>query len=234
MIADINDWREPPKLELVAGNAMLMDCDPEPPEAQALWRAAKRAGIAERLYEADRRLEGYAWYGALERIAGGQTEITVDGRTVPLDKYPEPDRAGGAETPRPEAVRMNLAVKSGEGPVRALALGADLAFAGEAWTWVGDVLPLVTVDNDIDPCELARLLYAAYFSTSDDADADSWERQRTDFDREAHHAATALLVSDSAARCASIADVVERELLWLIPHDADISVRNHRPAPDFL
>ena len=60
---------------------------------------------------------------------------------------------------------------------------------------------------------------ASFFSPSDDADADSWERQRDVFDQEALHIATKLLVSDDEARRTSIADAVARELFWLIPRD---------------
>ena len=56
-IADIDDWREPPKPAPAGPDALVMACDPDPPEAQALWRAAERAGVAERLFEADKRLE---------------------------------------------------------------------------------------------------------------------------------------------------------------------------------
>ena len=64
----------------------------------------------------------------------------------------------------------------------------------------------------------------------DDADADSWERQRTDFEQEALHLATRLLCSDDQARITTIADAVARELFWLIPHDrgAEISVRDRK------
>ncbi|MCY4598315.1 MAG: hypothetical protein OXF27_00120, partial [Acidobacteria bacterium] len=76
----------------------------------------------------------------------------------------------------------------------------------------------------------ADLLRAAFFCPSDDADADSWERQRDEFEREALHLATRLLVSDDEARRASIADAVARDLFWLIPHErgVDIAVRNRR------
>ena len=89
-LADIEDWREPPKREPVGPDALLMACDPEPPEAQALWRAAERNGIAGRLFEPDRRLEGYAWYDAIERIIHIHTEATVDRRPYALDAYPVP------------------------------------------------------------------------------------------------------------------------------------------------
>ena len=232
-LADVDDWREPPKREPVGPDALLMACDPEPPEAQALWRAAERGGIAGRLFEPDRRLEGYAWYDAVERIVHVHTEAIVGRRPYALDKYPVPERTGAPEAPlaqRPDSIRMSLTVRPGRGVGRILDLDADVAFAGDAWSWVGDALPLVTAASDIEPFQLMELLRTAFFSASDDADADSWERQRDVFEQEALHIATRLLVSDDAARRSSIADAVTRELFWLIPHDrgAEISVRDRK------
>ena len=232
-LADVDDWREPPKRESVGPDALLMACDPEPPEAQALWRAAERGGIAGRLFEPDRRLEGYAWYDAIERIVHIHTEASVGRRPYALDSYPVPERTGAPGAPlaqRPDSIRMSLTVRPGRGVGRILDLDADVAFAGDAWSWVGDALPLVAAGSDIEPWQLAQLMRAGFFSASDDADADSWERQRDVFEQEALHIATRLLVSDDAARRSSIADAVTRELFWLIPHDrgAEISVRDRK------
>ena len=232
-VADIDHWREAPKLRLVGTDALIVACDPEPPEAQALWRAAQRNGVARPLFEPDRRLEGYGWYDALPRIAGIRTEVTADGRTRALDDWPAPARPGAPAAPptqRPESIRIRADVRGIKAARRTLDLPADLAFAGEAWTRVGDALPLVTATSAVKPRKLADLLYDAFFCPSDDADADSWERQRADFEAEALHVATRLLVSDDEARLRSIADAVERELFWLIPRErgADIAVRNGR------
>ena len=232
-LADVDDWREPPKRQPVGADALLMTCDPEPPEAQALWRAAERGGIAGRLFEPDRRLQGYAWYDAIARVAAIHIEVTTDGRTCALDDYAPAGGVHRREQPvqqRPEAIRIGLAVTPREGPRRILDLDADLAFAGEAWCWAADALPLVTPDSDLEPWQLAQLTRAGFFSASDDTDADSWETQRNAFKTEALHAATKLLVSDDEARRTSIADAVARDLFWLIPHDrgAEISVRDRK------
>ena len=232
-LADLDDWRESPKPAPVGPDALVMEHDPEPPEAQAFARAAKRGGIEQRLFEPDRRLEGYGWYDAIPRIVDIRTEMSADGRNVALDDYPRPGRTGAPQAPlaqRPDAIRMSLAIQPSQGSGRMLDLDADLAFAGEAWSWIGDALPLVTAASAIEPCELAELMRAAFFSPSDDAGADSWERQRDVFDQEALHIATRLLVSDDEARRASIADAVSRELFWLIPHDraVDIAVRDRK------
>ena len=209
-----------------------MDCDADPPEAQALWCAAERNGIAPRLFEPDRRLEGYDWYDVLDRATGIAVEVTLDGTRHTLDDVPLPERTGpiaAALPPRPEAVRIQLAVRAVEGPADTLALPADLAFAGEAWSWLHDALPLVVEDSALQPHELAALLRNAFFSPSDDVEADSWETQRDRFDADALHLATRLLLSDDEACRQSIAEAVRHELMWFVPGDRAVDIRIRRP-----
>ena len=232
-VANVDDWRDPPKLAPVGQDALVMVCDPEPPEAQALWRAAEREGVAHRLFETERRLEGYGWYGALDRATGIAVEVTLDGKRHALDDAPLPERTGltAAELPpRPEAVRIELAVWAADGPADTLRLPADLAFAGEAWSWLQDALPLVTADSALQPHELAALLRStAFFSPSDDAGADSYETQRDRFDEDALHLATRLLLSDDDACRQSIAEAVRRDLMWCVPGDRAVDIRIRRP-----
>ncbi len=232
-IADVDDWREPPKPAPAGRDALAMACDPDPPEAQALWRAAERAGMAERLFEADIRLEGYGWYDRLDRVTGIDTQVTTaDGKAWPLHEYPVPERTGAAAAPlatRPAAIRMALAIETAGGSGRTLDLSADLAFAGEAWSWVCDALPLVTAVSTLEPHRLAELLHAAFFSPSDDADADSPETQAVRFDEEALHIATRLLCSEDSALELSIAETVRRELFWLVPNNRTVEISITRP-----
>ena len=231
-IADIDDWREPPKPAPAGRDALVMACDPEPPEAQALCRAAERAGVADRLFETDKRLEGYGWYDRLDRVTGVDTEITADGKTWPLHDFPVPERTGAPAAllpTRPAEIRMALAVKTAGGRGRTLDLPADLAFAGEAWNWVAEALPLVTADSTLEPHRLAELLRFAFFSASDDADADSRETQAMRFDEEALHIATRLLCSEDSALEISIAETVRRELFWLVPHNRTVEISITRP-----
>ena len=210
-----------------------LDCDPEPPEAQALWRAAERAGLAERFFEADRRLEGYEWYDRLDRVTGIDTEVTDDdGRAWPLRDFPAPgqkDAAGTPLPPRPAAVRTALSVTTPDDRTRTLHLPADLAFAGEAWSWVGDALPLVTRDSALEPHQLAELLRRGYFAASDDADADSWSTQAHRFDEDALHIATRLLHSEDSALELSITETVRREILHLVPKGRKVEISILRP-----
>ena len=83
------------------------------------------------MFEADRRLEGYGWYDALDRITGIAIEVTLDATPYALDDAPLPERTGPTATalpPRPEAVRIELAVRAAVGPANTLRLPADLAF----------------------------------------------------------------------------------------------------------
>ena len=112
---------------------------------------------------------------------------------------------------------------------RTLEIPADLAFAGEAWNWVGEALPLVTADSTLEPHRLAELLRFAFFSASDDADADSSETQAMRFDEEALQIATRLLCSEDSALEISIAETVRRELFWLVPHNRTVEISITRP-----
>ena len=231
-VADCNDWREPGKLADVGRDALVMDCDPEPPEAQALWRAADRAGIVSRLVEADRRLEGYGWYDALDRVTEIAVRVAAGDEWVALDRYPLPETSrspAAAEADRPAGIRIELTVRPAAGRCRTIDIPADLAFAGEAWCDIDDALPLVTANSALQPHELAALLRAGFFSPSDDIEADSWETQRDRFDEDALHLATRLLLSDDEACRQSIANAVRRELMWLAPGDRPVDIRIRRP-----
>ena len=235
-VADCNDWREPGKLADVgpdsSGDALVMDCDPEPPQAQALWRTAERNGVASRLVEADRRLEGYGWYDALDRVTEIAVRVAAGDDWMALEAYPlpEPSRAPAAPLPaRPAAIRIGLAVRPASGPASTLDVPADLVFAGEAWSWIDEAMPLVTEDNALQPHQLATLLIAGFFSPSDDADSDSWETQRNRFEEDALHLATRLLLSDDEACRASIAEAVRRELIWFCPQGRTVEISVCRP-----
>ena len=153
----------------------------------------------------------------------------MDGAVRSLDSFV--DKENGGEPERPEDIMMHLNVlhppKSPRHCFRkcdTIAVPADLAFAGEAWSSVYDALPLVTADSDIAPEELARLLRAGFFSPSDDVEADSWETQLTRFEEDALHMSLKLLCSVEEARQRTIADAVWREIFWLMPRDRTVTI----------
>ena len=231
-MAEADYWRESAKPAEAGGGALVMHCDPEPPEAHALWRAAERDGIASRLFEADRRLEGYGWYDGLDRATAVSILASGDGEWLSIEDWPRPERARPGATPlpsRPAAIRIELTVRPAAGRCRTIGIPADAAFAGEAWSHIDDALPMVAQDSALQPHELAALLRAAFFSPSDDVEADSWETQKDRFDEDALHLATRLLLSDDDACRQSIAEAVRRELMWFVPGDRAVDIRIRRP-----
>ena len=260
-IADTNYWDErsaftavgtgapgsSPGQDVVMENMVIQDvvmqAEPEPPEAQALHRALNRALVrtngrtglqhgaepALRLFAPEPRYEGYPWYDALPRVSAVETRVTVDGVVRPLESFREHENSGGSE--RPEAIAMHLNVVHPPTSPRhcfhkcdTIIVAADLAFAGEAWSPLHDALPLVTADSEIAPEDLAQLLGVAFFSPDDDAGADSWDTQQTRFEEEALHMALKLLCSADEARKRSIADAVWREILWLMPRGRAVTI----------
>ena len=233
-IADIDDWRDTPNPGPVRPATLVMAVDTETQDQQCLWRAAERAGIAGRLFEADRRLQGYDWYDALARVDCVRIDVTGGGVTHPLDALrggsepcaDVPTAPGLPDTlARPDAIHMHLNIVHGDGPPEAIAVPADVAFIGEEGTWVEDAHPLVTRDSDLQPAGLCQLLQAAYFSASDDPDADSHETQRRRFREDATHLAIKLLASEEEARRHTIAEAVWREILWVMPRDREVSIK---------
>ena len=91
----------------MGSGALVMQADPEPPEAQALHRALGLAGFqggSERtlkLFAPEPRFEGYPWYDALARVTGIETRVTVDGAVRSLDYFTSGRTAASRNGPRP-------------------------------------------------------------------------------------------------------------------------------------
>ncbi len=242
-IADSNDWRDSPKAEPVRPSTIVVTPDLEPQDEQALWRAAERAGICHRLFEPDRRYEGYSWYDSLARAREVDFSVTRDGVTHPLsvlrgidtDDVPAVEPNQPESYARPDSIEIALRVARRNGPSETIAIPADLVFAGEAWCYREEIHPLVTADSDLEPHVLASIMHAAYFCPSDDADSDSWETQRDRFQADAMHAAIELLASEDEARKHTIAQAVWRDIFWVLPRDraVTITVKDGKVEVDF-
>ena len=232
-IADSNDWLEIPAFALLPADALVVSIDPEPQDSQAFWRAADRNGTAPQLFDPELRYDGYDWYDALPRVTELAIEFDHGGETFNIESLRSPDKHApddaaaldrAADVSRPDAIRMRLSIAGDATWPDSIALDADVAFAGEGWSFLDDAHPLVTRGSDIDPGCLRQLLYAAFFGPSDDPDADSYETQRTRFQDDAMHMALRLLASEEEAQKHTIAETVYRELLWAIPRDRRVSI----------
>ena len=92
--ADEHSWKkENPGRGRFPANAIVIDADIPTCHEQALWRAADRAEITHKLFQADERLKGYDWYDQLRRATALTTTFTVDGqdrhhREAPREQEP--------------------------------------------------------------------------------------------------------------------------------------------------
>ena len=166
--ADPGHRDPPPGFEAVDADTLVMEAAPAAPEAQALFRALERAGLAAAVRAPEPRFEGFAWYDRLPRIRSVLTLAVVDGRTCPPHAVPVPE--GSLRPPRPEAVSMRLRIAHPAGwPEEMRTVAADLALAGAPGPWAGTARALATPASDLTPGTLARLLRAAFLRPSGDA-----------------------------------------------------------------
>ena len=223
-VADPGRRAPPPGFEAVDADTLVMEAALGAPEAQALFRALERAGLAAAVRTPEPGFEGFAWYDRLPRIRSVITLAVVDGRTCAPEAVPVPE--GSFRPARPEAVSMVLRIAHSAGRPDAMrTVAADLAFAGVPGPRAGAARALVTPGSGLTPETLARLLRAAFFRPSGDAHAQ--DRQRRRFDEDALHAARLALASEDDARRQAIADALSRELLWLFPADRQAVVIVH-------
>ena len=236
-IADTDNWCLSNLLQSTNSQTLVIDFEPQPNHAQSLWRAANKEGIGVRFCDSDSRLEGYDWYDRLPRVTGMLIEFTDEGETNSFDAagtaFPKTDADTIDDTfhdspERPDSIALHLDVHHPGKTSERLTVPTDMALYGEPWLYLDEASIAVTKDSTLEPHELADLILDAYFCPSDDADADSYDTQKTSFELETLHRTITMLASEQEAQIQTIAAVVNREIRWLIPkhHDVSISLRS--------
>ncbi len=204
-------------------DAVVVDADIPVCDQHALWRAATTAGITGRLFKREPRFVGYGWYDSLTRAASMTTAFTLGGETRTVEGL-----RGQQDPPytcRPETMTITLHTVDADGRKDAIDLPADVAFGDNEACWPEDMDLLVTADSGIEAPELTELMHDAFFSFSEDAEADSYETQSENFREEAMTRAVELLESPEEARLGNIRTRVQR---WILPHvgrDASVTIR---------
>ena len=221
-LADPNAGHRPPNRSDIPSAALVMAFHPDPPEAQMLYRALGHADISQQVFETDRHLEGYDWYDKLDRIVATPAEALHQGSSTPiLDSNPITVDGDTVIVPdRPEDILVKLLIQHPERADRSFTMTADLAFPGEPYASIDEVQPVVTQDSDLQPHELSQLIYAAYFSPSDDWEADSWETQSERFMQDAMTLSTELLCGKDEAVRQALIEAAKRDLQWIVPSEA--------------
>ena len=208
---------------------IVVEADIPPCDQVALWRAANRSGMAHRLYAEEPRYRGYPWYDSLSKVKKVTTSVVIGAEELSIEdarKREEP-----LETARPERITFVLETVDGDGAVEHVRIPADVAFGDDDTSWAEDVSVLVTGNSKITPDELADLIGDAFFSASDDYEADSYETQQDDYRQAAVAKALELLASAEEAMLSNVRTAVYR---WVVPHlprgnDAIIRIRRDKP-----
>ena len=225
-IADEHSWRnETPARRTVGADAIVVDADIPVCDQQSLKRAAEQAGISHRLYEADRRFDGYEWYDRLTKATAVTTAFTHAGEAYSVEGL---RRAGNApESCRPDTIMITLHTVARDGERKGVDLPTDVAFGDEDHCSGDGEEPslLVSAGSEITPEGLADLTMDAYFSASDDVEADSYDTQKEDYEQTAQSAALALLASEDEAIRSGIVNSVYRSVLPRVPMNSEVTIR---------
>lgn len=159
---------------------------------------------------------GYAWYDRIPRIDDLHFMVEFDGAR---HRYC-PDSLDCDLPERVPAIALHFTIvnQAGtEGAVEERSAPVSVLICDGGSSWIGDTQILVTEDAAITPGELADLIEAAIFSPGDDADDDSWETQRRNFQAEAFARANTILLGAEAAALERIRGQLRDEIAWLVP-----------------
>ena len=198
-------------------------------DQQALWRATERAGISHRLCTEENRYRGYPWYDRLARATTMTTTVILDGEARGLEaqrRKREPLDSG-----RPETITFTLETTGRDGATNRVPIPGDVAFPNDDVGWVGDASVLVTADSEIAPEELADLLYNAFFTPSDDVEADSYDTQRDESRQAAFAEALRLLASAEEAMVSNVLTAMRRWVMPHLPRERDTTIRIRAGSP---
>ena len=207
-------------------DTIVMDIYLVPADQQALARAARRAGITDRLMRANRDLRGYGWYDALTKAKQLTVTVTIDQEEHILHEVRE--RKLHLEEQRPDRIAFDVLTVDGDNRKKTLTLPADLAFENGLEEHMDENRPLVTKGSDIKVSEVMEMMTDAYFSPSDDHQADSPETQLENRQEAYEKTALTLLRSKDEMVRESIASAVERHVFQRIPRGSEVTVRMKR------
>ena len=178
---------------------LVMEASPDIGTAQVTARALERAGMIHRVFSPIGAYDGYQWYDELHRITRISVTAAADGKTTALleDEDDEPNEYAGACT-RVDRITVTLHVANRcSGTERDITLETDVAFAGNEPCGHDDIGIVLTRNAWVEADDLAEMMMRAFFSTSIDADAESYANQKDA--HEAEYARIAIEATESVA-----------------------------------
>ena len=182
---------------------------------------------SQRLFKPNRQLQGYDWYDAMTK--------TTDYCITVSDENGDHNllfarRTNAAISPRPDRIEFTVQTDS-QGEKTDIQLPTDLAFEKADDPYMEAVSPLVTQDSEISAQELVEIMKLAFFTPSDDKDADSYDTQEENHETAYSMTAISLLESEDQAIINSVIATVQRHILYQIPDGSTATIRVSRQEP---
>lgn len=195
-----------------------------PLEEQNLANALPDDHTRPALYAPDASFVGYAWYDGLPTMHLKGYRLMKNDTVEDI----APDDMFSLKG-RPDTLKFVFGFEGDNAPAD-LVLDTDVLILGPDYATLDDVDIRVVSKTNLTPHDLVDHLERALFCPSDDGEAGSYDQQREWFRDEAEDFAVTLLQSAEDADRNHIVRVIERELLWRLPENREITIRIDRPS----
>ena len=223
----------------IPDDAIVMEASIPICDEHTFQRAVQKAGLAHRLCLKEPDYKGYPWYDEIPKATAITTTITTksttaDGKTETMDDLRAQQKVPRIE--RPERITFTIHTVDASGRKDRIDVPADVAFVEEHYRWPEELSILVTSDSNITPWELAELMHDAYFTSSDDFEADSYEIQRKQYQQGTESAAIKLLNSAEEAIIANVRNAVYDAVIPCLPRgrEARILIPAENAPPEIV
>ena len=215
--------------EELRDDAIIMDLYISAADQQALARAIHLNNITERFMEPDSDLRGYTWYDQTTRA----TQLTISVTDQEFQHDLERSRTLEIRLPnqRPEEITFAVQTTDQDGKHQEIPLPTDLALENSEEEYPDENRPLVTQNSRIAVQELVDLMTRAYFTPSDDKDADSCETQQAERETQYERTSVMLLSSKNDVLRELLSRAAEKHLLHELPEGLTVTLQMKRGGP---
>lgn len=220
-------WRE--EVEVPENALILAITEEEIHSQQVFWRGLEQADLPYVAVEPEPGYQGYSWYDKLPVLSKFHFRFEVEGEQLSAQEFKV--RYAHQAKVLVDGITVTAIVKQADGSSFEVAFPTDVYLVSEdCWCNLDEVCICLRREHDLNVEVLADLLEAAYFSPSDDSNADSYETQKVQFRESARVRAISALLSDEEALREQIHLVLEREVQWLVPESVRVEISLSRNA----
>jgi hypothetical protein len=216
---------------LITDRSLLIEIDDLTcSEQQIFWRAFQRSQLDYEPVASHQEYTGYPWDDGLLRLGDVRFEIEQDGKVVAFEQWYESSalnaEVGGSTMTVNQVWAIACVTNSVQQPE--IRFACDVLFVedpDEYWDQVEQTPIVLSQSADLPVEDLATLLESAYFSPSEDSDADSVYTQQEDFRETAYERAAKALLTEQAALQTRITMAAARHLRWMVPSNQKMEIR---------